>query len=39
MSTETATPPPARPTLRGTRHMVAAGHYMAAQAGLQVLEA
>lgn len=28
-----------RPALMGTRHMVAAGHYLAAQAGLQVLEA
>ena len=32
-------PRSARPTVRGTRHMVAAGHYMAAQAGLQILEA
>ncbi|MDP6883840.1 MAG: gamma-glutamyltransferase, partial [Rhodospirillales bacterium] len=39
MTAETPAPPPARPTLRGTRHMVAAGHTMAAQAGLQVLEA
>jgi gamma-glutamyltranspeptidase/glutathione hydrolase len=28
----------ARPTLMGTRHMVAAGHYLAAQAGFEVLE-
>ena len=28
-----------RPALRGRRHMVAAGHYLAAQAGFQVLEA
>ena len=30
---------PNRPTILGTRHMVAAGHYLAAQAGLQILEA
>ncbi|MCC6468966.1 MAG: gamma-glutamyltransferase family protein [Alphaproteobacteria bacterium] len=28
-----------RPTIQGTRHMVAAGHYMAAQAGFLVLQA
>ncbi len=28
-----------RPALRGRKHMVAAGHYLAAQAGFQVLEA
>ena len=39
MTTKTPTSPPSRPTLQGTRHMVAAGHYMGAQAGLQVLEA
>jgi len=27
-----------RPVIAGTRHMVAAGHYLAAQAGLQILE-
>ncbi len=27
-----------RPTLMGTRHMVVAGHYLAAQAGLRILE-
>ncbi len=32
-------PPPGRPDIVGTRHVVAAGHYMAAQAGLQILEA
>src|SRR4051794_24820517 len=28
-----------RPALRGTRHMIAAGHYGAAHAGFQILEA
>lgn len=28
-----------RPTLQGTRHMVAAGHYLAAHAGFEILEA
>jgi len=28
-----------RPTLRGYRHMTSAGHYLAAQAGFQVMEA
>lgn len=28
-----------RPTIQGTRHMVAAGHYLAAQAGFQILQA
>src|SRR5579871_1968247 len=28
----------ARPTLMGTRHMVAAGHYLAAQAGFEIFE-
>ena len=28
-----------RPTIKGTRHMVAAGHYLAAHAGFQILEA
>ena len=28
-----------RPCLRGTRHMVSAGHYLAAHAGFQILEA
>jgi gamma-glutamyltranspeptidase / glutathione hydrolase len=28
-----------RPPVMGTRHMVSAGHYLAAQAGLQILEA
>jgi gamma-glutamyltranspeptidase/glutathione hydrolase len=27
-----------RPTVRGTRHVIAAGHYLAAQAGFRVLE-
>jgi gamma-glutamyltranspeptidase / glutathione hydrolase len=31
--------PAFRPTLQGTRHMVVAGHYLAAQAAFQVLEA
>ncbi len=29
----------ARPVVRGTRHLVVAGHHLAAQAGMQVLEA
>ena len=28
-----------RSTIRGTRHVVVAGHYLAAQAGFQILEA
>src|SRR5690349_5407224 len=28
-----------RPTITGTRHMIAAGHYLAAEAGFQILEA
>jgi gamma-glutamyltranspeptidase / glutathione hydrolase len=28
-----------RPTIMGTRHMIAAGHYLAAQAGFEILEA
>ena len=28
-----------RPTLAGTRHMISAGHYLAANAGFQILEA
>ncbi|MDA0674851.1 MAG: gamma-glutamyltransferase family protein [Proteobacteria bacterium] len=32
-------PEPNRPTIMGTNHVVAAGHYMSAQAGFQVLEA
>jgi gamma-glutamyltranspeptidase / glutathione hydrolase len=28
-----------RPVIRGTRHMIAAGHYLAAQAGMAILEA
>ncbi|HYC13744.1 MAG TPA: gamma-glutamyltransferase, partial [Stellaceae bacterium] len=31
--------PPTRPTVMGTRHMAAAGHYLAAQAGFEILEA
>jgi gamma-glutamyltranspeptidase/glutathione hydrolase len=31
--------PAHRPVVRGTRHMIAAGHYLAATAGLHVLEA
>ena len=34
-----ATPGPWRPTIRGTRHMVSAGHYLAAEAGFAILEA
>ena len=30
---------PHRPAIMGTRHMIVAGHYLAAQAGFQVLEA
>ena len=30
---------PWRPTIRGTRHMVSAGHYLAAEAGFAILEA
>jgi gamma-glutamyltranspeptidase / glutathione hydrolase len=30
---------PHRPTISGTRHVVSAGHYLAAQAGFQILEA
>ena len=30
---------PHRPAVAGTRHVVAAGHYLAAQAGMQILEA
>ncbi|MBM3574026.1 MAG: gamma-glutamyltransferase family protein, partial [Alphaproteobacteria bacterium] len=30
---------PHRPAVKGTRHMVAAGHHLATQAGLQILEA
>ncbi len=39
MSNDNGAPGPWRPCLRGTRHMVACGHHMAAQAGLEVLEA
>src|SRR5262245_45940014 len=28
-----------RPTIMGTKHVIAAGHHLAAQAGLEVLEA
>ena len=28
-----------RPTIMGTRHVIAAGHYLAAHAGFQILEA
>jgi len=28
-----------RPLMAGTRHIVSAGHYLAAQAGLMILEA
>jgi len=31
--------PSTRPTVMGTRHMAAAGHYLAAQAGFEILEA
>ena len=37
--TETRTVAAHRPTIRGTRHMVAAGHYLAAHAGFHILEA
>ena len=32
-------PPATRPTIMGTKHVIAAGHYLAAQAGLEILEA
>ena len=31
--------PSNRPTIMGTRHVIAAGHYLAAHAGFQILEA
>ena len=31
--------PSLRPVVMGTGHMVVAGHYLAAQAGMQILEA
>ena len=34
-----ATAPTGRPDIRGTRHVVSSGHYLATQAGFQVLEA
>lgn len=37
--TETRTVTAHRPTIRGTRHMVVAGHYLAAHAGFHILEA
>ena len=37
--TETRTVAAHRPTIRGTRHMVVAGHYLAAHAGFHILEA
>lgn len=37
--TETRTMATYRPAIRGTRHMVVAGHYLAAHAGFQILEA
>ena len=37
--TKGGAPPAFRPTIRGTRHMVSAGHYLAAEAGFQILEA
>jgi gamma-glutamyltranspeptidase/glutathione hydrolase len=30
---------PYRPAMAGTRHVVSAGHYLAAQAGMDILEA
>ncbi len=39
MTLNEATPQPLRPNIMGTRHVIAAGHYMAAQAGMQILEA
>ena len=36
--TETRAPTAHRPTIKGTRHMVVAGHYLAAHAGFQILE-
>lgn len=35
----TETPPTGRPTIAGTRHAVSAGHYLAATAGIAILEA
>ncbi|MDP6788175.1 MAG: gamma-glutamyltransferase [Rhodospirillales bacterium] len=32
-------PQPLRPTVTGTRHVIVAGHYLASQAGFQILEA
>jgi gamma-glutamyltranspeptidase/glutathione hydrolase len=32
-------PPANRPTISGSRHMISAGHYLAATAGFQILEA
>ena len=37
--TETRSVTAHRPTIRGTRHMVVAGHYLAAHAGFHILEA
>ena len=39
IETTPAQAPPGRPDIMGTRHVIAAGHYMAARAGLQILEA
>ena len=34
-----AVSPALRPTIAGTRHCISAGHYLAAEAGFQILEA
>ena len=39
MTSMTFWPPAQRPTVMGTRHAVAAGHYLAAHAGFTILEA
>ena len=39
MASRTAHPSARRPNIMATRHVVSAGHYLAAQAGFQVLEA
>ena len=39
MATPPVTKQPQRPNITGTKHVVASGHYMSAQAALQILEA
>ena len=39
MASENQASQPLRPNIMGRRHVIVAGHYLAAQAGLQVLEA